>query len=89
MDEHSIRYYSEHLSYCTDEGHMYDLMPIPFTEEAVKHVSARIRHVQDMLERRIAMENVSYYAAPGAQLSEIEFIKAQSLKKRIATCCWT
>lgn len=76
LDAHAIRCYSEHLSYCTDDGHLYDLMPIPFTEEAVHHVAARVRRVQDILERRIALENVSYYAAPGAELSEIEFIKA-------------
>ena len=76
LDAHAIRCYSEHLSYCTDEGHLYDLMPIPFTEEAVHHVAGRVRRVQDILERRIALENVSYYAAPGAELSEIEFIKA-------------
>jgi uncharacterized protein (UPF0276 family) len=76
LDEHDIKIYSEHLSYCTDDGHMYDLMPIPFTEEAVMHVSSRIRQTQDMLDRRMAIENVSYYAAPGAELSEIEFINA-------------
>ena len=76
LDTHNIRYYSEHLSYCTDEGHLYDLMPIPFTAEAVSHVAGRIRQVQEILERRIAIENVSYYAAPGAELSEIEFITA-------------
>lgn len=76
LDEHSIRCYSEHLSYCTDEGHLYDLMPIPFTTEAVHYVAARIREVQDILERRIALENVSYYAAPGAELAEIEFMTA-------------
>lgn len=76
LDAHAIRCYSEHLSYCTDDGHLYDLMPIPFTEEAVHHVAGRVRRVQDILERRIALENVSYYAAPGAELSEIEFIKA-------------
>ena len=76
LDEHDIRCYSEHLSYCTDEGHLYDLMPIPFTAEAVDYVSGRIRRVQDILERRIVIENVSYYAAPGAELSEIEFITA-------------
>ena len=68
--------YSEHLSYCGDDGHLYDLMPIPFTEEAVKVVAARIRQVQDMLERRIAIENVSYYAAPYQQMREIDFINA-------------
>jgi uncharacterized protein (UPF0276 family) len=76
LDRHGIRCYSEHLSYCTDDGHLYDLMPIPFTEEAVRHVAARVRRVQDILGRRIALENVSYYAAPGAELSEIEFISA-------------
>jgi len=76
LDEHDIRCYTEHLSYCADAGHLYDLMPIPFTEEAVGYVAARIRRTQDVLERRIGIENVSYYAAPGAELSEIEFINA-------------
>jgi len=76
LDEHRIRCYSEHLSYCTDDGHLYDLMPIPFTAEAVEYVAGRIRRVQDILERRIAIENVSYYAAPGAELDEIDFISA-------------
>ena len=76
LDQHGVLIYSEHLSYCSDDGHLYDLMPIPFTTEAVEHVAARIRHVQDVLERRIAIENVSYYAAPGAEMSEIEFITA-------------
>lgn len=51
-------------------------MPIPFTEEAVKHVSERIRQVQDIMEQTIAIENVSYYAAPNQQMPEIEFLKA-------------
>jgi uncharacterized protein (UPF0276 family) len=76
LDTHHIRYYSEHLSYCSDDGHLYDLMPIPFTEDAVDHVATRIRRTQEILERRIAIENVSYYAAPGAQMDEISFINA-------------
>jgi uncharacterized protein len=76
LDTHRIRYYSEHLSYCSDDGHLYDLMPIPFTEEAVDYVAARIRRVQDLLGREIAVENVSYYAAPGARMSELEFLDA-------------
>ncbi len=76
LDQHQIRYYSEHLSYCTDDGHLYDLMPIPFTGEAVHYVAERIRRTQDILKRRIAVENVSYYASPGSELSEIEFINA-------------
>ncbi|MCB1736002.1 MAG: DUF692 domain-containing protein [Gammaproteobacteria bacterium] len=73
---HDIRYYSEHLSYCSDDGHLYDLMPIPFTEEAVHHVAGRIQRSQDILGQRIAIENVSYYAAPGAEMREIDFINA-------------
>jgi len=76
LDEHRIRAYSEHLSYCSDDGHLYDLMPIPFTEQAVHYVAARIRRTQDILERRIAIENVSYYAAPGKEMEEIDFINA-------------
>ena len=76
LKQHHIRCYSEHLSYCSDDGHLYDLMPIPFTEEAVHYVAARIKRVQDILEQRIAMENVSYYAAPGQEMSEIDFINA-------------
>jgi len=76
LDRHQVRCYSEHLSYCTDDGHLYDLMPIPFTEEAVRYVAGRVRHVQEVLERRIALENVSYYAAPGARLTELEFLTA-------------
>lgn len=68
--------YSEHLSYCSDEGQLYDLLPLPFTEEAVRHVSARIREVQDALGRRIAVENISYYAAPFQAMPEIDFLRA-------------
>lgn len=74
MDQHNIDIYTEHLSYCSDDGHLYDLMPIPFTEEAIDHVVSRIHQVQDILERPIGIENVSYYAAPGQQMKEIEFI---------------
>ena len=76
MDTHSCPIYSEHLSYCGDEGHLYDLMPIPFTEEAVHHVANRVKQVQDTLERRIALENASYYFTPPSQMSESEFINA-------------
>ncbi len=76
LERHRVHLYSEHLSYCTDGGHLYDLMPIPFTEEAVKHVSARISQAQDALGRRIAVENVSYYAAPWQAMDEADFINA-------------
>jgi len=76
LDTHTIRCYSEHLSYCADDGHLYDLMPIPFTEEAVHYVAGRIRCVQDIIGRRLAVENISYYAAPGQEMPELEFINA-------------
>lgn len=74
MDLHNIDIYSEHLSYCSGAGHMYDLMPIPFTEEAIKHTAARVKQVEDILERPLILENVSFYAAPGAQMTELEFV---------------
>jgi len=76
MRDHQVRCYSEHLSYCSDEGHLYDLLPIPFTGDAVKFVANRIRQVQDFLEQPLAIENISYYAAPQQELSEIDFICA-------------
>ncbi len=76
IQRYNCPFYSDHLTFCADQGHLYDLMPIPFTEEAVTAVAARIRQVQDILERRIAIENASYYAAPFQAMSEIDFINA-------------
>ena len=74
MKTHQVPCYSEHLSYCSDNGHLYDLMPIPFTDASARYVADRIRQVQDFLECKIAIENVSYYAAPQQEMSEIEFL---------------
>ena len=74
LDTFNVRCYSEHLSYCGDDGHLYDLMPIPFTEESVRYTAARIRRAQEIIGRRMAIENVSYYAAPGAEMTETEFV---------------
>ena len=74
MDRHDAALYSEHLSYTGDDGHLYELLPIPFTAESVEHVAARARRVQAILGRRMALENVSYYAAPGSQMSELDFL---------------
>lgn len=69
--------YSEHLSYSKcDNAHLYDLLPIPFTEDAVKHVAQRIRQVQDFLERPIAIENVSYYTPIAPEMDEATFISS-------------
>lgn len=76
LDQHNIRCYSEHLTFCADDGHLYDLMPIPFTAAAVEWVAERVLRVQDIIGRRLALENASYYCAPGAEMSELEFISA-------------
>lgn len=76
MDEHGILYYSEHLSFCGDDAQLYDLMPIPFTDDAVEYVAKRIRRAQDILERRMAMENVSYYTPTDTSMTEAEFTRA-------------
>ena len=75
LDDYDIGLYSEHLSYCSDHAQLYDLAPIPFTDEAVHHVAGRIREVQQTLDRQILIENVSYYAAPGKQMEEIDFVR--------------
>jgi uncharacterized protein (UPF0276 family) len=76
LDKHHIKAYSEHLSFCSDDGHLYDLMPIPFTSDAVSYVAKRIKRVEEILERPLIIENVSYYAAPGQEMTEIEFLNA-------------
>ncbi|MFN3952016.1 MAG: DUF692 domain-containing protein [Thermaurantimonas sp.] len=77
LDTTGARLYSEHLSFsrCSN-AHLYDLLPIPFTEEAVRHVAFKIRQVQDFLERPLTIENVSYYSPLAAELSELQFINA-------------
>jgi uncharacterized protein (UPF0276 family) len=77
LRETNARIYSEHLSYAKcDNAHLYDLLPIPFTNDAVKHVAERIKAVQDVLERKIAIEIVSYYTPVAPELSEIDFINS-------------
>ncbi len=77
IKENNALIYSEHLSFSKlDNAHIYDLLPIPFTMEAVQHVSKRINEVQDYLEQKIAIEIVSYYSPIAAELTELEFINA-------------
>ncbi len=74
LKAHQVPIYSEHLTYTGDGGQLYDLMPIPFTEAAVSYVAKRIERVQEIIGQRIAMENASYYAAPGKEMEEVDFI---------------
>lgn len=75
MAEHKIETYTEHLSWCSFDGHLYDLLPIPFTYESAIWVAERVKQAQDILERKISLENSSYYFSPSdSHLSEAEFI---------------
>ncbi len=67
---------SEHLSWSSIDGRFAnDLLPLPYTEEALRHVSARIAQTQDFLGRRILIENVSSYLQfKISQLTEWEFL---------------
>lgn len=75
IKQYDIKIYSEHLSYSKcDNAHLYDLLPIPFREDSVKHIVNRIKTVQDILEIPLVLENVSYYTPIGAEMKESEFI---------------
>jgi len=75
LDLHGIAHYSEHLSYTNDGSYLYDLMPIPMTLDAVHYVADRVIHAQDILGRRLILENVSTYAMPTPEMSEAEFVR--------------
>lgn len=70
--------FSEHLCWSKSHGHQsFDLLPLPFHEDAVRWVGRRAREVQDLLERPLLLENVSTYALmPGAEMSEGAFHRA-------------
>jgi uncharacterized protein (UPF0276 family) len=74
LDEYEVEVFSDHLSYCSDHGHLYDLMPLPFMPETVAWVADRVLQVQDALGRQIALENISYYAPIATEMSELDFI---------------
>jgi len=77
LNDFGVQVYSEHLSFAkAANAHVYDLLPIPFREDAVRHVAKRIKEVQDFLERRIAIENVSYYTPVAAEMDEASFIRS-------------
>ena len=75
IKQYNVQIYSEHLSYAKcDNAHLYDLLPIPFRKDAVKHIISRIKQVQDVLEMPLAIENVSYYTPVAAEMDEATFI---------------
>jgi uncharacterized protein (UPF0276 family) len=76
LDRSQAALYSEHLSACADDGHLYELMPLPFTGECVRRVAERIRIVQDVIGRPLVIENVSAYARLPGEMSESAFVCA-------------
>ena len=77
---------SDHLCWTGVHGvNLHDLLPFPYTREALDHVVARIQHVQDYLKRPLALENVSTYVQfRNSEMPEWEFI-AEMAKR---TGCW-
>ena len=68
---------SDHLCWTGVDGkRLHDLLPLPYTEEAMRHVAGRIRQVQELLGRRLTIENVSTYVEVQAPLTEWEFVSA-------------
>ena len=77
MQDHDMALYTEHLSWCSDDGQLYDLLPLPHTGEAVRWAADRIGEAQDILGRRIGIENAStYLRPPGGEMTESDFIRA-------------
>jgi len=69
---------SDHLCWTGAGGHnLHDLIPLPYTEEAIRHVAGRVRVVQEILGRRILLENISSYMTFRAStITEWEFLAA-------------
>lgn len=75
--EFKPQWFSDHLCYSSVMGaQFHDLLPLPFTEEAIRHVVPRIQEAQDFLGMPLAIENVSCYALPGEpEMKEWEFVR--------------
>jgi len=77
LDHYEIDLYSEHLSFSSLGGcYLHDLFPLPFTEDTVRRVSRKVREVEEILERPLILENISYYYRPEGEMEEWEFINA-------------
>lgn len=75
LDEFNIEIYSEHLSFSRDaQGYLYELLPIPRYKESIAYLVDRIHCVQDIVQRPLVLENISYYHSYGKEIPEGEFI---------------
>ncbi|MCA8941888.1 MAG: DUF692 domain-containing protein, partial [Planctomycetes bacterium] len=77
-DRCGARFVSDHLCWTGVDGvNLHDLMPMPYTEEALRHVAARVREVQDFLEAPLVLENPSTYLEfAHSTMTEPEFLRA-------------
>ncbi|MBX9688873.1 MAG: DUF692 domain-containing protein [Candidatus Obscuribacterales bacterium] len=77
LDEMKSPWWSDHLCFTSVENlYIQDLLPLPFSKEAVKHIVERIKRVQDFMQRPFLLENISFYMyMPGNEMPETEFIR--------------
>ena len=78
LDEIDAPWWSDHLCFTSVEGvYTHDLLPLPFSREAIKHIVERIKRVQDYIQRPFLLENISFYMhMPGCEMTETEFMGA-------------
>lgn len=78
IKKHKVPMASDHICFSSyNQVQFDDLLPLPFTWEAVRHTAKRIKMVQEILEVPFAVENISYYAPCGApEMTEADFIRA-------------
>lgn len=76
LDKVNCPWWSDHLCFSSVDGvYMHDLLPLPFSAEAVRHIAGRIKKVQDFVERPFLIENISFYMhLPGCELNEAQFL---------------
>ena len=82
LDKINAPWWSDHLCFTSVEGvYMHDLLPLPFTKEAVNHVAQRVKYVQEYIGRPFLLENISFYMhLPGCEMTDAQFL-AEVLEK--------
>jgi hypothetical protein len=76
LDRFDLPHHSDHLCFCGAGGvQTHDLLPLPFTREAARHVAQRIAAARDFLGRPLSIENITYYLVPGErEMDEADFL---------------
>jgi len=74
LNRYSIEHYSEHLSFSNyNQMQTYELMPVPMTEKVARMISRKVSIIEDYLERKLILENPSYYYTPPSEMGEADF----------------